>query len=195
MKLILIDGGPASGKNTLGEMLVIELNETGEKSILLDHDVYVEKLCPTWIWTSDKQKENDLLSAVANFIEDINIYLQKNFTVIAIGVRFLSLDDLAIYTSKLVSKCPVYLYHLSVPIVLRKQRLDQRGPHSLIDLDQDQKDRDAIVIWPGHVYHNVNSPESDAKELMKLIQANKGLVDINNSKTWNIHSGFEQIKS
>lgn len=181
MKLILIDGGPASGKNTLGEMLVADFRATGEKSILLDHDIYVEKLCPTWVWTSNEQKESDLLNARTNFIEDINKYLQQGFTVIAFGVRFLTSNDMTIYTSKLVEKCPVYLYHLSVPIALRRQRLDQRGPHSVIDLDKDQKDRDAITVWPGYVYQNINSPESDAKELMKLIQANKGLIDISNS--------------
>ena len=73
------------------------------------------------------------------------------------------------------------LYHLSVPITLRKQRLEQRGPHSLIDLDKDQKDRDAITTWPGYIYQNINSAESDAKELMRLIEANEGLVNINNS--------------
>ena len=181
MKLILIDGGPASGKNTLGEILVADLKTTGEKSILLDHDIYVEKLCPTWIWTSNEQKESDLLSARTNFIVELNKYLQEDFTVIAIGVRFLTSEDVAIYTDKLAIKCPVYLYHLSVSIALRKQRLEQRGPHSLIDLDKDQKDRDAITVWPGYVYQNVNSPESDARELMKLIQANKGLIDISNS--------------
>lgn len=181
MKLILIDGGPASGKNTLGKMLVADLNATGEKSILLDHDIYVEKLCPTWVWTSNEQKENDLLNARTNFIEDINEYLQQDFAVIAFGVRFLTLEDVAIYTDKLAIICQVYLYHLSVPIALRRQRLEQRGPHSLIDLDKDQKDRDAITVWPGYVYQNINSPELDAKELMKLIQANKGLIDISNS--------------
>lgn len=181
MKLILIDGGPASGKNTLGEMLVADLNATGEKSIHLDHDIYVEKLCPTWVWTNDEQKEKDLSIARTNFIEDINKYLQQDFTVIAFGIRLLTLEDVAIHTDKLVIKCPAYLYHLSVPIALRRQRLDQRGPHSLIDLDKDQNDRDAITVWPGYVYQNINSPESDARELMKLIQANKGLIDISNS--------------
>ncbi|PJE63171.1 hypothetical protein COU88_00935 [Candidatus Roizmanbacteria bacterium CG10_big_fil_rev_8_21_14_0_10_39_6] len=181
MKLVLIDGGPASGKNTLGEILVADLNAIGEKSVLLDHDSYIEKLCSTWIWISDEQKESDLLSARISFIEDINKSLQQGFTVITIGVRFLTVGDVSIYTSKLAAKYPVYLYHLSVPLLLRKQRLNQRGPHSLIDLDKDQKDRDAITTWPGYVYHNVNSPESDAKELMKLIQANEGLIDVNNS--------------
>ncbi len=180
MKLILIDGGPASGKNTLGKMLVDDLNAIRERSILLDHDVYVEKLCPTWVWTSNEQRESDLLNARTSFIKDINKYLRQDFTVIAFGVRFLTADDVKIYTSSLEVKCSVYLYHLSVPIALRRQRLDQRGPHSLIDLDKDQKNRDAIAVWPGYVYQNISSPESDAKELMKLIQANEGLLDINN---------------
>jgi hypothetical protein len=178
MKLILIDGGPASGKNTLGEMLVSDFKATGEKSILLDHDIYVEKLCPTWIWANNKQKESDLLSARTNFTKDLNKYLQENFTVVAIGVRFLTKDDVTVYTSKLTVKCPVYLYHLSIPILLRKQRLDQRGPHSLIDLDKDQEDRDAISTWPGYVYQNINSPEIDAINLMELIKKGIGSIKL-----------------
>ena len=81
------------------------------------------------------------------------------------------------YLYILQSKCPAYLYHLSIPIALRRQRLDQRGPHSFIDLDKDQKDRDAITAWPGYVYQNVNSPEIDASNLMKLIQDGAGLLD------------------
>ena len=181
MILILIDGGPASGKNTLGEMLVGNFIATGEKSVLLDNDSYVEEFCPTWIWPNDVQKKKDLLKAKTNFIKDIDKYLQEGFNVVAIGARFLSKDDVVLYTGELTIMCPVYLYHLSVPIALRRQRLEQRGPHSLIDLDKDQKDRDAITAWPGYIYQNINSPESDAEELMKLIQANEGLVDINNS--------------
>jgi len=176
MKLILIDGGPASGKNTLGKMLVNDFNEHRDKSILLDLDSYVEELCPKWIWKNNQQKEKDLLSARTNYINDINKYLQENFTIIAIGERFLTKGDVTRYTSKLAVKSQVYLYHLSVPIALRKQRLGERGPHSLIDLEKDQKDRDAVTSWPGCVYQNINSPEIDASNLMKLTQDGIGLV-------------------
>jgi len=36
MKLILLDGGPACGKNTLGALLVEEFSKKGEKAVLLD---------------------------------------------------------------------------------------------------------------------------------------------------------------
>ncbi|CAN5159254.1 hypothetical protein BH11PAT1_BH11PAT1_0830 [soil metagenome] len=178
MKLILIDGGPASGKNTLGKLLVDDLNAQGDKSILLDHDTYIEELCPTWIWEHEHQKENDLLSATVHFIKDIDKFLKEDFNVVAIGVRFLSQEDVALYIKELAERVSVYLYHLSVPFILRKQRLDQRGPHSLIDLEKDQEDRDAITSWPGYIYQNINSPEVDAKELMKLIQTNIGLIAV-----------------
>jgi thymidylate kinase len=181
MKLILIDGGPASGKNTLGIILVDDFNSRGDKSTLLDLDDYVEEFCPKWIWGDNKQKEKDLQNARANFIKDINKYLQENYIVIAIGERFLTKDNVMGYTSKLAPKCPIYLYHLSVPIELRKQRLDLRGPHSLIDLEKDQKDRDNITSWPGYIYQNVGSPIFDAKELIKLIQCNKGIIDVKTS--------------
>ena len=63
MELILIDGGPASGKNTLGELILYKFQELGEKTVLLDLDTYVEKLNPRWIWESDQQKESDQLNA------------------------------------------------------------------------------------------------------------------------------------
>lgn len=43
MRLILIDGGPASGKNTLRSLLVIKLKTQKENTVLFDLDTYVEK--------------------------------------------------------------------------------------------------------------------------------------------------------
>ncbi|EKD85072.1 MAG: hypothetical protein ACD_38C00091G0005 [uncultured bacterium] len=178
MKLILIDGGPASGKNTLGKLLVDQFNKNGEKAILLDLDSYVEEFNPKWIWESKEQEEKDHLNARVNFVKDINKYLQEDLTVVAIGERFLTHSDVSRYTEKLGINYPIYLFHLTVPRALRQQRLDQRGPHSLINLDKDQKDRDAIKDWPGYVYENINSPEEDAKNLYDLIRSNKGLINL-----------------
>jgi len=175
MKLILIDGGPASGKNTLGQILANNFNKLSEKTILIDLDSYVEKYCPTWIWNDEQQKEADLLKARTDFTNEINKFLRDNFIVIAIGDRFLTHHDVLKYTDKLMDKVPIYLYHLSVPFALRKQRLRSRGPHSLINLEKDQKDRDGIKNWPGYVYENVNSPEEDANNMLLLIQQDKGL--------------------
>jgi len=59
MKLILFDGGPASGKNSLGFILVQKFQKVGSKAILLDLDVYVEKYNPFWVWESKKKQEED----------------------------------------------------------------------------------------------------------------------------------------
>lgn len=176
MELILIDGGPASGKNTLGRLLVERFNKDRNKSIFLDLDSYVEEFCPGWIWNDEKQKQKDLLNARVNFIADINKYLRESLIVIAIGERFLRKRDVDRYTSKLTTKAPVYLFHLNVPIDLRRERLKQRGSHSLIDLDKDQKERDEIKNWPSYVYQNINSPEIDASNLIKLIKDEVGLI-------------------
>lgn len=178
MKLILLDGGPASGKSTIGKMLVDEFNDSGQKSILLDLDGYVENYCPTWKWDSDQQKESDFAKARADFTLSIDKHLQENFTVFAIGDRFMTKDDVIRYINKLSVKVPVYLYHLSAPFELRQQRLQERGPHSLIDLKQDQKDRDQIKSWPGYVYQNINSPAADTVELIKLIKNDIGLINL-----------------
>lgn len=60
---------------------------------------------------------------------------------------------------------------------MRTERLDKRGPHSLIDLAKDQKDRDENPKWFGFIYKNVNSEEIDAQNLFRLIQNNQGLID------------------
>ena len=157
-KIILIDGGPASGKTTLGKLLVENFNSQGEKSILLDLDSYVEEFCPKWVWDNNKQKEMDLFNARENFIKAINKYLQKNSAVIAIGERFLIGEDVNRYMCKLAPGSSVYLYHLSVPIMVRGARLEQRGHHTVIDLDKDQRERDKIEHWLGYVYQNINFP-------------------------------------
>lgn len=175
-KLILIDGGPASGKNTLGELLI---KIFGDKAVLLDLDIYVEKFNPTWVWKDDKQKEKDQLNARINIAKDIDKYLQQDYEVVVIGERFLRKDDVVHFTQRLKIISPVYLYHLAVPFVLREKRLHQRGPHSLIDLAKDQKDRDEIKDWPGYVYKNINSAEVDARNLMTLIKEGKGILFLN----------------
>ncbi len=177
MKLVLIDGGPASGKNTLGELLIAKL---GDKAILLDLDTYVEEFNPKWIWENEGQKEKDQLNARMSIAKDIDKYLQKNFIVIVIGEQFLRKDNVADFINRLKVTPPVYLYHLSVPFDLREQRLHQRGPHSIIDLKKDQEDRDEVRIWLGHIYENINTPEVDAENLYRLIQNNKGLVNLSN---------------
>lgn len=88
MKIILLDGGPASGKNTLGTLMVHEFEKQVANSILLDLDVYVERLNPTWVWKDERVKSEDLENARTNFAQDIDKYLQKDFAVIAIGERF-----------------------------------------------------------------------------------------------------------
>jgi len=176
MKLILIDGGPASGKNTLGNLLVGKFREIGDKAILLDLDVYVEEFNPQWIWDNEQQKEKDQFNARINLAKEINKYLKDNFTVIVIGERLLTKENIEKFVSRLEITCPTYLYHLSIPLALREKRLNQRGHSPLIDLPKDQKDRNAVKEWPGYVYENVNSPESDSQNLMSLIQEGKGLV-------------------
>jgi thymidylate kinase len=179
MKLILLDGGPASGKNTLGMLLVQRFHKQGNKVILLDLDVYVEELNPSWIWKSKQKEEKDQQKARENFIHDINKYLLKDFIVIVIGERFLAKENISNFISRLKETSSVFLYHLSIPFSLRTQRLAKRGPHSLIDLKKDQKDRDLNIKWYGYVYKNINSKKIDANNLFKLIQKNKGLLDMN----------------
>jgi len=178
MKLIIIDGGPASGKNTLGVLLLERFRRLGNKAVLLDLDTYVEKLNPKWIWNSKKLESKDQLKARENFARDIKKYLRDSFDVIMIGEKFLSKDYLFDFLNKLRVDCNVYLYHLIIPLSIRIQRLKDRGPHSLIDLDKDQKERDAVRDWPGYIYENLNSPEDDALNLFTLIQNKKGLICI-----------------
>lgn len=179
MKLILVDGGPASGKNTLGTLLVDKFQQYGEKTILIDLDNFVEKLNPKWIWESKQQEQEDQLNARISFAKDISRYLKGNFTVIAIGERFLTKEDVTQLVSKLDVIPQIYIYHLNTPLALRKQRLHKRGPHTLIDLEKDQKERDVIKNWPGYIYKNINPPQKDAENLYKLIQENKGLIQLN----------------
>ena len=176
MRLILIDGSPAAGKNTLGELLVKKLLELGKKAILLDLDSYVEQFNQHWIWDSDEQREKDQKNARINLSTGINKYLKEGYDVISIGERFLTTEDLRDFISKIPASRPTYVYHLSSPFILREKRLHSRGTHSLIDLVKDQKDRDTIKEWPGYVYENVNSPEEDAENLTRLIQDGQGLV-------------------
>ncbi|RJQ27815.1 hypothetical protein C4577_00625 [Candidatus Parcubacteria bacterium] len=175
MKLILIDGGPASGKNTLGNLLVEKFQKLEQRAVLLDLDTYVEEFNPSWVWEDKEREKEDQLNARINFAQDINKYLQENFIVIAIGERFLTKENVIAFVEKVKINCSVYLFHLSIPISLRKQRLHKRGPHSLIDLEKDQRDRDEVKSWPGYVYENINSPEEDASNLFQLIQNDKGL--------------------
>ncbi|MBU1322592.1 hypothetical protein KKE48_04370 [Patescibacteria group bacterium] len=179
MKLILIDGGPASGKNTLGTLLVQKFQKLDNKAILLDLDVYVEEFNPSWIWKSKQKEEKDQQKARENFARDINKYLQQDFIVIVIGERFLTKEGIANFINRLIITFPIYLYHLSIPFPLRTQRLDERGPHSLIDLKKDQRERDLNIKWYGYIYKNVSSEKNDAQNLFKLIQDNQGLLDIN----------------
>lgn len=176
MRLVLIDGGPASGKSTLGQILVSIFKREGENAVLLDLDTFVERYCPTWTWENEQQKGQDLSKAREDFAKEIDKSLADSLTVIAIGDRFMTEEEVIQYTGKLTKKIPVYLFHLNVPFELREQRLHARGPHSLIDLEQDQKDRDAVKEWPGYVYENALSPEEDARILFKLIQQDNGLI-------------------
>jgi len=178
MKLILIDGGPASGKNTLGTLLVQKFTEPSNKFILLDLDVYVEEINPSWIWEDKQTKRIDQQKARENFAQDIDKYLQRGFSVIAIGERFLTKEDIVNFIKRLKVTCATYyLYHLSPPLELRKQRLEQRGPCSLIDLEKDQRERDSNAKWYGFVYENINSPIEDAENILGLIQKDEGLLD------------------
>lgn len=174
MELILIDGGPASGKNTLGSLLIDKFREDGRKAILLDLDSYVERFNPRWIWNNEEQKEKDQLAARARFAEDITAYLKDQYVVLAIGERLLTTQDVATFMGRIRADPTTLLYHLSVPFALRRERLHARGPHTLIDLDKDQQDRDAIKNWLGYVYHNVHTPSRDAEELYELIKKKKG---------------------
>jgi predicted kinase len=178
MTLILIDGGPASGKNTLGALLVKKFKKPGNKIILLDLDVCIEKINPSWVW-EDKEKERlEKQKARENFAQDIDRYLQQGFSVIAIGERFLTKDDIADFIKRLKVTFPTfYLYHLNPPFETRKKRLAQRGPCSLIDLEKDQSERDSNAKWYGYVYENINSPIEDAEIIMRLIQNDEGLLN------------------
>lgn len=176
MKLIILDGGPASGKNTLGSLLVKLMIDQGEKAILLDLDSYVEKYNPKWIWDSKETKEKDQRQARIDFGKSVSKHLNEQQTVIAICERILTRTDLDRFMEMITVSTPVYLFHLSIPLSLRRQRLVDRGPHSLIDLDIDQRDRDEIPYWPGCVYENISTPKIDAANLLKLIQENKGLI-------------------
>ena len=175
-RLILVDGGPASGKNTLGELLIQLFNTSGDKAVLLELDTYVEKFNPAWIWKNNDLKEKDQLNARVDIVKDIDKYLQQDYTVLVIGERFFKKVDVVHFVQKLKTTSIIYLYHLNIPFDLREKRLHQRGPHSLIDLAKDQKDRDEVKDWPGYVYRNINSAEVDARNLLALIKEGKGIL-------------------
>src|SRR3990167_2410752 len=101
MKLILIDGGPASGKNTLGTLVVENFQKLGYKAILMDLDNYVEEINPSWIWKNKQLEENDQLKARENFVKDINKYLQENYIIFVIGERFLTKEDIVVFCNRL----------------------------------------------------------------------------------------------
>ena len=177
MKLVLIDGGPASGKNTLGTLLIQEFQKINNRTILLDLDNYVEKLNPSWIWDDKQKEEKDQSKARENFIRDINKNLQQDFIVIAFGERFLTREDVINFMSKLNITYPVYLFHLNPPFEIRRQRLLQRGPNILIDLEKDQRERELNTKWYGYIYKNISTAEIDALNLFELIQKGQGLLD------------------
>jgi hypothetical protein len=178
LTLILLDGGPASGKNTLGKLLVQRLEKPDNQVVLLDLDDYVEKINPSWVW-EDRQKEKvDIQQARENFAQAIDGYLQTGFNVIAIGERFLTKEDIAGFLNRLKgSYVNFHLYHLDPPFKIRKERLHQRGPSTLIDLEKDQREREANAKWYGYVYENIHSPIEDAEILMGLIDKNAGLLE------------------
>ncbi len=176
MKLILLEGSPAYGKSTLGEKLVEIFGTQGEKSVLVDHDVYIDDLFPAWIQFSQQRKEKEITKAKNKHLSDINKYLVEGFVVLAIGGIWLTDDDVNKYTSKLAVKSPVFLFHLNAPLEIRKQREEQRGHNPIIALDQVQKERDMISSWPGYVFQNISTPEIDAARLMKLIQDGEGTM-------------------
>jgi len=178
MKLILIDGGPASGKNTLGTLLVQKFQKFGNKVQLLDLDEYVENYNPLWVWENKQKEEEDQQNARKDFVKDIGRYLKQDYIVIAIGERFITKEDIVNFIDSLKITIPMYLYHLNTPFSVRKQRLVERGRHSLIDLEKDQRERDSNVKWYGYVYNNINSPMEDATTIMKLIQNNEGVLDV-----------------
>lgn len=179
MKLILLDGGPASGKNTFGTLLVQKFMKVGNQAVLLDLDTYVERLNPTWIWKNKEKEEKDQKEGRINFARDITKYLLKDYIIIAFGERFLTKENISNFIKKIKIACPIYLYHLSIPFSLRIRRLHERGPHSLIDLEADQKDRDLNPKWYGYVYENINSPQQDSENIYSFVKNNKGLLDLN----------------
>ncbi len=177
MRLILLDGGPASGKNTLGELIVAELNQQSVKAFLMDLDNDVESINPTWTWNDPRQESIDQEQARVNFARKIDSHLQQEVDVVAIGERFITKENITSFISRLTSSPKIQLFHLSVPYLLRESRLDERGPHPLIDLAKDQKDRDENTRWYGYVYENENVPTVDAQKIVELINDNQGLID------------------
>src|SRR3989344_150940 len=177
MKLIIIDGSPASGKTTLGKLLVEELGARGDKARFLDWDDYVEAVNPTWVWDNKQNEERDKGIAGASLANDTDKYLKQNFIVITVGT-FLIKRDLIRYLSNLKTNIPVYLYHLNVSLSLRRKRNHKIEYNPLLDLEKDQRERDAIKKWYGHVYENINSPKEDAKNLLKLVRNNQGHLDL-----------------
>ena len=148
------------------------------KVILLDLDRCVEVFNPSWVWKDNQAKEKDLKKARVNFIDKINTHLQQDYIVIAIGERFLTKVDISNFITRLKIDSPIYLFHLTVPFSLRKDRLHKRGPHSLIDLEKDQKERDSNLKWYGYIYKNINTEQIDAQKLFQLIQNNHGLLNV-----------------
>jgi len=176
MRLIFLEGSPASGKSTLGEKLVEGYKAMGRKAVLLDHDIYIDGLFPGWFQMSQQQKESEIIKARNKHLDDINKHLLEGFVFVAIGGIWLTNDDVTKYTNNLKVKTQVFLFHLDAPLEVQKRREVQRGHNPMIDLDQWQKERDQISSWPGYIYPNVNTPEIDAINLMKLINDERGVV-------------------
>jgi thymidylate kinase len=133
MRLILIDGGPASGKNTLGTLLKDKLKSNGEPSELLDLDTFVEEINPSWVWDDKQREKEDQSKARENIAKVVDSVLKSEGTCIVIGERLLTKEDVLTFLKRLRVICPVFLFHLSVPLKLRNKRLRARGSHSLID--------------------------------------------------------------
>lgn len=179
IKIIILNGGVASGKTTVSKLVVKKLKKGNIDAVFIDLDDAVERLNPEFEWNSDKDRLRDWLSARKTCaIKTIN-NLKAGKEVIMVG-PFLTKEEISGYLRHINLKVNVFLFTLVIPLEVRLKRNNERKfSNPTEDLIMQQKTIDKLLPKVlGQKTTNLTSPKETAEKILEFIGKNKGRINL-----------------
>jgi thymidylate kinase len=175
-KIIMINGLIASGKNTIGELLVKHFNENGTTAEFYDIDKAVEEINPTNTWGNEEDTLKVWLQARKNYAEKAN---NSESEVIVVVGPFFSKAEIKGYIDYIDKEIPLYLFMLDTPVDIRIERNKHRSrsndPKDITDQEASyQKIKDSLY---GGMVKNDGPMEETIKQITEQIDADQGKLN------------------
>ncbi len=178
MQIILINGLIASGKTTLGKLLVDEFTKKRIRASFIDIDDEVLQINSNFLWDNVVNKRKDWLKARRSAAIKANVNQRQGIITVIAG-PFFQRDEISGFVSFLKDDPVTFLFNLHLSLKVRLHR-DKKRLHTndIATLKEQEQSFELLEERYGFDINNQNSTEEALKQIQCALAEDRGKLQL-----------------